>query len=326
MRVALCGRFTEPWTAECDFRRTLQGLGHEVIPIPENLWNGRLKGEPWEPGRRRSAPVGWGDFELFAWVSTYGWAPDNERMLAFLAECRERGVPTVAYHLDIWRGLRRAFQVETLAHFRCQYFFSGDGGSPEFWESRGINHRYLLPAVLEDSCYLGAPDPRHDPEIVFIGSRQYHQEHPWRRRMLDYLERTYGPRFRIYEHSSGMRGERLSRLLVSARVTVGDSCFAGLLPGYTSDRLYESLGRGARLVYPEIAGVTDGAPCITHRPDDLGSLREAVELALSDSPDEARAERESAVAWTRSAHTYRHRWQEIFRVLRAEGALIEEGR
>lgn len=320
MRVMQIGNFGASWSTENDLRRSLESMGHDVRQVQENTWTGV------------------GDLDgvsLVVYTHTHGWGPEPGAVLAFLERCRAAKVPTVGIHLDLWRGLERARNIPTTPWFRCDYIFTADGGDPEFWRGHGVNHRWLPPAVLEASCYLAEPDRAlHPHDIVFVAARAYHSEYGFRAQLQEWLPKTYGDRFRHYEHgwtkdpagdphieSNKMRGHNLNVLYASAKVVIGDSCFAGTLPNYWSDRLPETLGRGGLLVFPDIEGLPWDTPMRTFMPANLDSLARAVEHVLSEPADVLLAQRHAAVAWARAGQTYRHRLESVFSMLRADGVL-----
>lgn len=317
MRVLQVGNFADwaPHSTENDLRRTLESMGHEVVTIHEQAWTGDPKALDCQPA-----------FFLYTHTQCDGWGPPLKTALEFFAECRRRKIPTVSYHLDLWRGLSREAGMTSSPFFRADYCFTPDPATPEWWASKGVRrHVYSPPGVLEESCYLAEPSSDwsgHD--VIFVGAKGYHHEYPFRGQLIDWLRDTYGRRFTLYEHASGMRGHKLNVLYASARVVVGDSCFAGKMPFYFSDRLPETLGRGGRLVFPAVEGLPADTPCRLFKPGSYASIREQIEAALAVTDEaELRREREAAVAWVKAGHTYRHRLQRAIDILRADGALAE---
>lgn len=323
MRIVLHGHTACEFSTETDVRRSLESMGHEVTPMRECM-------------------VTMDDIEtqcfgadLFLWLHGHG-----SQTTGMTAErLRALPCPTVGFTLDLFRGLKSRPGGSAEAYirdnpwFRCQWFFSADGGAPAgWWEGQGVNHRYSPPGVLESSCYLAEPVSGMAHDIVFVGARGYHPEHP-RAELVAWLERTYGERFAFYEHGghrtiagrrealgTDTRMHRLNQLYASARVVVGDSCFAGSVERYTSDRYPESLGRGARLVYPRIPGVTDDAPCRLYEPGNFSDLAAKIEEAMSAAPEQAIAERHRAIAYVKDGWTYRHRMEAMLGTLTDEGA------
>jgi hypothetical protein len=166
-------------------------------------------------------------------------------------------IPTVSYHLDLYVGLQRNGGIGSDPFWNTEYVFTADGDpeSQKYFESLGINHYWLPPAVYEPECTL--EDVPKTKELIFVGSYGYHPEYPYRPQLIDWLKSEYAGRF---EHwgSEGMghvRGAELNLLYASTKVVVGDSL---LLPdhiNYWSDRVPETLGRGGFLIHPKIKGM-----------------------------------------------------------------------
>lgn len=310
MRVAFLGNFAwATFTTENDIRRSLESLGHEVIQLQET---DRLDGLEY------LAQVKAADPDWFQWqhTPTFNY-PHVQEMLDGI---KALGIPTVAYHLDLYRGLKREGQHNHMfPWWHCDHVFSPDGGAPEgWWEERGINHHWSPPGVLADSCYSARPNlALHPHPIIFVGSRGYHAEHPFRGELLSWLETTYGDDFKLYEHSSVMREHKLNVLYASAKVIIGDSCTVnGVAPhGYWSDRVPETLGRGGFLLHPATPGMEsyfqDGVHLETFN-------RECFEEELPDLIDWALDDEWARGAMSKNGqaevikrHTYRTRMQTV---------------
>lgn len=315
------------WSTENDLCASLLAMGHHVDPMPE------LEATP-EVARERADRA-----DVVLWVSTPGHCRP-EVAAALLASSTVK----VGFHLDAYRGLGREGVLE-LPFFRSNFVLTADGGAPAgWWEARGVNHRWSPPGVLASSCYLAEPDREQYPyEVIFVGSRGYHGEWPWRNALIAALHDRYRERFGLYEHGwqknrngghgieNKARGANLNTIYAAARVAVGDSCFAGLPSHhrYVSDRLTEAGGRGAVQVWPRIGGCT--APIDPDDPDepapmmevgehfaalfeagDVESLYRAVDHALAMPEEEAMALRRRSVAHVAANHTYAHRLQAAF--------------
>src|SRR5690606_38101173 len=129
-----------------------------------------------------------------------------------------------------------------------QTVWTPDGGLQP-WPAGG-NHRYLPPAIGDQHAGRGRVRDEYRHDAVFVGARAYHREHRWRSQLLAFLQRTYGRRCAWYGPASPLGrcdGQDLSDLLASAAVVVGDSCLAGKVRGYWSDRVPMTPGRGGFL-------------------------------------------------------------------------------
>ena len=338
MKVVVIGNVgpgSASWSTENDLIATLRSMGHEVVPMPER---GAHAPDSYELARERVDAA-----DLILWVSTPGNVTDGSLLARALTESK---TPKIGMHLDLYRGLAREAMALASPFFKCDIVFTADGGAPAgWWEARGINHRWSPPGVLESSCYLAKPDlDRFPHEVVFVGSSGgYHGEHSWRRRMLEILHDRYRDRFATYDHGwkadrnggdgieNKMRGHNLNVLYASAKVVVGDSCFAGRpeYSRYVSDRLFEAGGRGALQAFPSIAGVTiEPEPLMKHREHllvfpacDEGTMIPLIDYALEMAEDERTAMRERSVAHVLAGHTYRHRIEAAIDAMRADGFL-----
>src|SRR5258708_12315387 len=101
---------------------------------------------------------------------------------------------------------------------------------------------------------------QNDLDIVFVGSRGYHSEWPYRPQLVDWLKQTYGSRFHHFSgevESEGLkRGLELNQVYADAKVGVGDTlCINFDYPYYFSDRLFENTGRGGFTISPYIKGI-----------------------------------------------------------------------
>lgn len=250
MRIAFLGNFRprtalgEPFSTESHVSATYELLGHEVLRLQE------------DETRKADIPDLCEQFraDLFHWTCT--WHTDLEGGFRMLEGLQQLGIPSIGHTLDLFVGLDRETLLDTDPWFRCDFFFSADGGHQEVFATKGINHHWMPPAVYAPECYLAEPDPALVQDIVFVGSYGYHAQWPYRKLLIDWLKSTYGSRFTHYDHSSGMRGHRLNQLYASVKIVIGDSCCPGFTQQkYFSDRVPETLGRGGFLIHPFIAGM-----------------------------------------------------------------------
>lgn len=302
--VAYIGNFGPEHSTENDVRRSFLALGHDVIRLQENTTNGRAVMDAM--------------YESDLLLYTRTWGALNAELPAIFKTAKQMGVPTAGFHLDLWHGLPRRQELQHEAMFQAQFVFTADGGHPDEWRALGINHRWLPPGVLADSCYLAPPDIGHwgGIDVAFVGSRGYHPEWPHRAELVDFLRVEYGDRF-MHVGGDGdtgtVRGADLNGLYATVPVVVGDGCLLG--ERYWSDRVPETLGRGGvllhpanpdlRLLYPKL-----NAPTLHYWPlGDWGSLRDRV-AELSSKPIDV-AERLATTQWVREHHSYAARMQTL---------------
>ena len=244
VRVAFLGNFRVPYTSENDYLWTMrERLGFEVIPLQETEATAAAVLDA-----ARSCDV------LF-WVHTHGW--ETPGMDAVLAELKAAGIPTVAYHLDLYMGLGRWRDYASHAYMRVEHFFTVDKLMADWLNANTATRgHFLRPGVVERDCHIA--DVPLTRDVIFVGSRRYHAEWPYRPRLVEWLQATYGDRFEHWgpQGRGLVRGADLNALYASARVVVGDTlCRDYCYPYYTSDRAYEVIGRGGFLVHPRIFGM-----------------------------------------------------------------------
>lgn len=234
------------------------------------------------------------------------------------AELERAGVRTVGLHLDRFFDLER----EHLAHegdaqFTVGQCWTADGGNDERWAAAGVNHRWLVPAIDPDDVQGGVRRRELAYDVVFVGSGgSYHAAYPERLDLLAHLRSRYGRAFAHFGHGGDMpvvRGQELSDLYRSAKVVVGDTCFVNRVrpaDRYLSDRLFESIGRGAFTVWPWSPCVSDfyttGRHFVTHVPGDWTDLDTMIDgyLAMPDARAEIAAQGQQH---TLAEHTWAHR-------------------
>jgi len=279
-------------------------LGHQVIRIQENA-------VPW-----RDVPALCVDADLFWFTTT--WREHFADGHAALAELHGRGLPTISHSLDLFVGLEREHFLDTDPFWRTRYVFTADGGHQEVFAAKGINHHWMPPGVFAPECYLAEPDPALVQDVIFVGSRGYHPEWPYRPQLLDWLAATYGSRFTHYDHASGMRGHRLNQLYASAKVVVGDSCCPGFTQThYTSDRFFETPGRGGFLIAPRIVGIdhlVDRAHVIFYSFGGFDQLRSLIDHYLINDA-ERETIRRAGHSHVKQWHTYTRRVEQMINIV-----------
>lgn len=316
MKIAYVGNYKLDYCTEVHIAKTLEKMGHQVVRIQETPQA--------NPGWLKQVPY---DADLFLYTRTWG----KMVTLDDLAELKEAGMPTASYHLDLYVGLSRQSGIETDPFWRTEYVFSADGDpeSQKFFESKGINHFWLLPAVFEDECQMYAPnaDPTLQGEVIFVGGgAEYgHPEWPYRHELVKFLEKTYGRLYKKYGHPQRtVRGNDLNQLYANAKIAVGDSVNIGFThKNYTSDRLFESIGRGAFTIYPRIEGVArlfpESCQGIFYDYGDFAGLRQKIDHYLANV-EEREAIRKEAFEFVKASQTYTQRLQRLLDVLAEEGA------
>lgn len=322
--TVICNRDIE-WSTGNDLADTLERMGWEVRRLHERNISDWLELTVVLERAEPPAAVIWNRTPAFSLKI------GHERQLAMLEAARKRGIPTIAYHLDRWWGLKREHEVFEEPFFRCEYVFTADGHDQKRWETAGVSHFWLPPAVAPRWTDLGEWKPPYAADVAFIGTWWgYHDEWGHRAEMIRWLQRYYGKGFVTVPRRGqrAVRGRRLNDVLASVKVIVGDSCLLQTEQGrpyarYCSDRVFETLGRGGFLVHPYVDGVVDDHPALN------GALLEAKKhLGAWDlgNWDDMRREvnywlkhddERNQIAWqghqeVLGSHTYRHRLQTAF--------------
>jgi hypothetical protein len=316
IRVAYVGNFAPPHSTENMVKAALEANGCTVFPVQQD--------EAFRAGLTDNVKQ---NIDLLIYTRSHnrsalhsGWT-DVWRQL----ETRH-GVVTASLHLDRFWDLER----EKLIHahdplFTTQHVWTADGGNDDRWREAGVNHHWLVPAVDGRAIRDETVAVREAPEILFVGSTGYHREYPQRDQLVQHLARTYGPRFMHFGKGGTreVRGPALTALYRSAKVVVGDSCFANdrtprRSVNYFSDRIPETLGRGGFLIHPWVPGLSSqydtGRHLVTHVPGDWDDLDAQIGQYLA-SPGVAEGIADTGRAHVLRAHTWDVRIRELLDVL-----------
>lgn len=303
MEVAFIGNFKAPFSTENDRKWSLRMLGVNVIIFQEN--------ETTAEQLLSISP----DALFYSHTHDPSYCIDG--LVRVFEEYKSRKIPTVSIHLDLWSGLARSSDVGQEATWFTQYLFMADGSpdAEDMYNKFSLNWFYSAGAVVARDCYMPPADPVKFPhEIVFIGSKGYHPEYPFRPQLVEWLHKTYGNRFGHYgpDGLGTVRGHDLNVLCSTAKIIVGDSCFGGK-PYYVSDRYYETRGRGGFLLHPHWPGMdTEGVA--HYEPQNLNSLQMQIEYFLRN--DQKREElRLRGFNHVKNNETYTHRMREILETI-----------
>lgn len=307
MKILYVGNFQPTHSTETHVAATLERLGHAVDRAQENAANAA-----------QLAAFAARGYDLFLWTRTWGIAGDVDDLLARL---RQLGVPSASFHLDLYFGLARGEQVGVDPFWLTDFVFTPDGGHHDEFKARGVNHFYLKPGVFAPECWLAPPKRELSFNVVFVGSRRYHDEWPYRKQLLDWLQREYGREFAHLGEpgTKSFRGAELNALYSSARVAVGDSAHPEPDRGYYwSDRVYETLGRGGFIVHPRIEGLeeefTEGVNIALYEYGAWDQLREILDWYLMN-PDHRERVRVAGHELVKKSCTYDDRMREMLRVV-----------
>ncbi len=305
MRIVFYGNFRVSHSSETHHAATLELLGHDVIRLQE----------PSTPVPQIAEQALAAD--LFVWIHTHGW--NTPGMDGLLERLREKRVPSITYHLDLWMGLHRQRDMLRDAYWNIDHFFTVDQLMADYLNANTPVRGHFIPAgVFGPECYISDQPSVHGNDVVFVGSRRYHPEWPWRPKLIDWLRNTYRSRF---THVGGdgdtgtLRGDALNRMYANSKVAIGDTlCMNFDYPYYASDRLFEAPGRGAMQIFPRIKGVdewfTDGEHLRFFEFGDFDGLKTIIDHYLEHDAERERI-RLAGHEHVRANHTYTDRWRSI---------------
>lgn len=309
MKIAFLGNFS-PHSSETHHALSLESLGHNVTRLQE----GKATGEQVLEESLKA--------DLLVVVHTHSWITGGLPLDSVLMQLKGAEIPTVTYHLDLWLGIQRQSDLESDPFYKTiGWFFTADKLMADWFnENTNVNGRFLPAGVYDRECYISDQPSPHANDVIFVGSKRYHTEHPWRPQLIDWLRTTYGPRF---THVGGdgdtgtIRGDDLNRVYTHSKVAVGDTLCKGFdYPYYASDRLWEAAGRYAFQIFPHITGLDewfkDGEHLRYFSFGDVDGLKALIDYYLDDAnaPERERIRR-SGHEMVKASGTYRHRWETI---------------
>lgn len=313
-RISFLGNFEVPYSSENHHASSLESLGHTVIKLQEKKAKGRFIFDEASQS------------DLFIWVHTHGWqTPGNMDMIDVLNELKRRKVITMTYHLDLWFGIEREKDLKNDSFYtNIGHFFATDKLMCDWFNQNTKVKGHFIPAgVYDKESYIHKDyDPNNfENEIIFVGSKRYHHEHWYRPKLIDFLRESYGKKF-LHVGGDGdtgtIRGDALNRIYAKSKIAIGDSLNINFnYPYYTSDRLFESTGRGGFTIYPKIVGLDqyfNEDEIVWYEHGNLDALKEKIDYYLSHD-NERETIRKLGHERTKREHTYVHRWSTILKEL-----------
>ena len=313
--IVFLGNFEVSYSSENHHAKSLESLGHTVCKLQE-----RTIKDSFVLQQAMNS-------DLFIWVHTHNWAtPGRLGMAHVLEELKKANIPTMTYHLDLWFGLERQKDLEEDDFYKTiGHFFATDKLMTDWFnENTNVKGHFLPAGVYDKECYIHEDynKDKFDYDVIFVGSKRYHHEHKYRAELIDFLRRIYGKRF-LHVGGDGdtgtVRGNDLNRIYAKSRIAVGDSLNIDFnYPYYTSDRLFESTGRGGFTIYPRIKGLeeyfVDGEEIIFYEHGNLEDLKSKIDKYLDDNSTRELI-RLNGHERTKQEHTYIHRWATIIKEL-----------
>lgn len=310
-RITFLGNFGVDYSSETHHKKSLESLGHEVIALQETQASAELI---WAEALRSN---------MFVWVHTHGWQTPSGTGLTMetvLQNLKKKRIPSVAYHLDLWLGLQRERDLKRDPVYQyVEYFFTVDKKMADWFNDNTNVSGYYLPAgVFHEECRLELNERVND--IIFVGSKGYHPEWPWRPQLIDWLQNTYRNQFK---HIGGdglgvIRGQQLTDLYNSTKIVIGDSLVKNFTYSYYwSDRLYETIGRGGFIIFPYIRGLEEEfnvsdyeTELVTYEFGNFDDLKKKIDYYLENFHEREEIRRRGYRKVVEN-YTYRDRWEYI---------------
>jgi hypothetical protein len=308
--IAFLGNFRVDYTTESHHVASLKALGHNVIKLQET----KATSEDILKIALES--------DLFVWVHTHGWnTPGDLGMDRVLKRLKAKNIPTMTYHLDLWFGLGRESDLNKDPVYKhIDHFFTVDKQMADWFnKNTEVKGHYLPAGVFHEECYI--KPSRKILDVVFVGSKGYHQEWPYRPKLVNWLQSTYKKRFRHYGRDGlkSIRGAELNSVYAATKVVVGDTlCPDFKYPSYWSDRIYETLGRGGFLIHPYIPGLEkefkDKEHVVFYEYNNFEQLNDLIDYYI-EHDEEREAIRQAGHLHVKQNYTYKDRWESVLEEL-----------
>lgn len=281
-QVAYVGNFGPKYSTENDVREAFEELDWDLILLQEDQAS-------FETISRVALQS-----DLLLWTSTWDDRFRLDDILDLRYQLVNKGIPSATLHLDtFWPTKRESRRWWANPMFQMEYVFTADGDWDGNWQALGVNHHWLPPAIRRSACGLGRYRPGYfERDVALVGSngRGYHEDvWTYRRELVDHLVEMCERRGWRFLNPGGFdpkieRSGELNDFYATARVCVGDSlCVKREKARYWSDRVPETLGRGGRLIMPQIDALREQwAEELLPMYDwgDWGQLEKLIELEL----------------------------------------------
>lgn len=296
-KIVYIGSFRNLWDEEGN-ARSLEKLGCEVIRIPEETFRfneALFKIKEIKP-----------DLVLTAKLNILTLRD------AFLDKLKRNKVYTVAWLWDLYFGLLRQQLVTRDPIFKTDLVLSPDGGHNKEFKGYGVNHKVLRQAIYDEYCYKGEFKEKYDYDVVFVGCENL--QWLYRTELCHFLDKNYKFRWFGRNNTLEIRGDELNDLYASAKIVIGDSVISS---HYWTNRIYETLGRGGFLIWPEIKGFDAYEPYkhfIPYKMRDWEGLKEKIDYFLK-KPEEREKISKSALEYTKKHHTLLNRSKQLLEMI-----------
>jgi len=313
--IVFLGNFEVPYSSENHHAKSLETLGHTVQKLQEK----KITSDVILEQSLKS--------DLFVWVHTHKWVtPGTMPMDVVLQRLKDANIPTMTYHLDLWFGIERQKDLEQDNFYKTiGHFFTVDKLMADWFnENTSVKGHFLTAGVYDKECYIHQDYDKYNFEydVIFVGSKGYHPEYKYRPQLIEYLRKVYGKRF-LHVGGDGdtgtIRGDALNKIYAKSKVAIGDSLNINFnYPYYTSDRLFESTGRGGFTIYPRIKGLEDyfidEEEIVFYEHGNLEDLKSKIDEYIFNGTLREHI-RFAGHERTKKEHTYVHRWSTILETL-----------
>ena len=309
--ICFVGNFALPYCSESQYKIELESLGYNVTCIQEDATTSDQVLD--------AALVS----DAFFWVHSHHMSiPGSISMEIVLQKLREAGVPSFAYHLDLYMPLERWREYEDAPYFKVDHFFTVDKLMADWFnENTPTKGHFLLPGAFSGQNYIEDYSQTFAGDVAFIGNKGYHPEWPWRPQLIDWLRNTYQEQFTHWggDGKALVREKKFNDVCASTKVIVGDTLCVGFdYPNYFSERLFNITGAGGFIIHPYIKGIEEafeiGKEIETFHFGDFDELRGKIDYYLAH-PKERNDIRLAGYLRTIKEHTYQHRLETIIKTL-----------
>jgi|15BtaG_2_1085339.scaffolds.fasta_scaffold00237_22 hypothetical protein len=302
MKIAFIGNFTQIYHEEGK-ARSLARLGHDVYRFAENTFNNE------DVEEIISLNV---DLLIYAKLNISIDKKD------FLQKMGQHGIKRVCWHPDLmFNTEKERWLVSNPTYTLSDYIFTSDGGHQKDFKKLGLNHYCIRQAIYDKCCYRSEKELMSfkDVEIIFVGGSS-HVLHSHRKEFLTILSDKFGNKFRhVGTFDEEWRNDALNDLFNSVSIVIGDSVYS---PYYWSNRLYETIGRGAFIIHNKIEGIEDeyakGLHFDTYENGNYDDLISKIELHLQDT-EELKKQGVAGMEYTRRNHTLMNRAQQVISII-----------
>jgi len=318
MRIAFIGGFDRLYDEEGK-ARSFEKLGCEVLRVSE---------------------VGFDDSSL---NKIKEWSPDVVMSAKFLIEpslrddlfkhCRDNFIKTAAWHPDLYHygppvaGEQRLAWINNKAGlYAADYVFSPEGGemNDRLYRRLGIKHHTVRQAPFDEtvkivnSADVSDLTDKESIDILFIGS-MYQIADQFRPALVSFLQSEFNDRFLwLGQTEHQVREERLSTIISKTKIVMGESFY---YPGYWSNRVYETIGRGGFILHPYVPGLEEefeeGKECVFFDRWNFSDLQNKINYYLDPANEwERKSIVRNGMERVKKDHTLLNRCKQIMEILK----------